>query len=154
MSQDYGQRHSRISRYSYSIDLHYTCNPTGFKEEFVLSQKARDGLPEPEQIGFVRERTYLMFYFEFKLAPANLQVFARTSSGRVPAKEGGRFAFNGEGQVEVEDEDTNLRFVLPEDYAWAAADSLDDFSGRSKIRRYIYTDRARITCWWVCRGAG
>ncbi|MGH7495438.1 MAG: DNRLRE domain-containing protein, partial [bacterium] len=75
--------------------------------------------------------------------PANLQVFARTSSGRVPVKEGGRFAFNGEGQVEVEDEDTNLRFFLPEDYAWAVADSLNDFSGRSKIRRFIYTDRGK-----------
>ncbi len=58
------------------------------KEEFVLSQKSRDRLPNPAQIDFVPEQTYFMLAFEFKLTPANLQVFARTWSGRVPVKEG------------------------------------------------------------------
>ncbi|MGH7495427.1 MAG: DNRLRE domain-containing protein [bacterium] len=45
--------------------------------------------------------------------------------------------------IEIEDEDTNLRFFFPEDYAWAEADSANDFSERIKIRRYMYTDRGK-----------
>jgi len=127
----------------YGIDLRYTCNATGLKEEFVVSDKGRERLPSPEQIGFVPEQTYLMFAFEFKLTPNNLQIFARTSSGRTRIKTHGRFAFNGEGQVEIEDEDTNLRLFLPEDFAWAEADSANENVERAKIRRYIYTERGK-----------
>ncbi len=127
----------------YGIDLRYTCNATGFKEEFILSEKGRERLPDPAQISFVPERTYLMFAFEFKLTPDNLRAFAKTPSGRVPVKERGRFGFNGESPIAVEDEFANPHLFFSKDYAWAEADSANDFVARATIRRYIYTDRGK-----------
>jgi hypothetical protein len=93
------------------------------KEEIVFSQTARDSLVNPSRYGLSPNNTYLMFMAEIDLWPGNIKVMAHTSSGKVPIKNGNRFAFNGTDQIDFEDAQENLYFSLPSDYAWAANDN-------------------------------
>lgn len=74
------------------VDARFEFGATRLKEEFVLSQKARDDLPDPQDFGILRSNAYLMVQFEFNLALGNMQVFARSDGEtRVPVKQGNRF---------------------------------------------------------------
>jgi RHS repeat-associated protein len=79
----------------------------------------------------------------FLLTPANINVFARRQGGKTPVKQGNNFGFDGDDQIEFEDADSTLHFFFPKDYAYAAADSVTDFSNRVSMRRYFYSDRGK-----------
>jgi hypothetical protein len=97
--------------------------------KFVLSQFARDALPDPTKYG-LSNNSYLVVQVEFLLAPANINVFARRQGGKTPIKQGNSFSFDGDDPIEFEDADSTLQFFFPKDYAYAAADSVTDFSKR------------------------
>lgn len=59
---------------------------------------------------------------EIYLWPGNIKAMAQTPSGKVPIRNGNRFAFDGTDQIDFEDAQENLYFSLPNDYAWAAND--------------------------------
>lgn len=63
-----------------------------------------------------------MFMAEIYLWPGNIKAMAQTPSGKVPIRNGNRFAFDGTDQIDFEDAQENLYFSLPNDYAWAAND--------------------------------
>lgn len=125
------------------IDIHYICGNVGVKEEIVLSQFGRDNLPDPAEYGLSRANTYFVVAMEFFLTPANINVFARRPNGKTPIKQGNSFGFDGDDQIEFEDADSTLHFFFPKDYAYAAADSITDFSNRVSMRRYFYSDRGK-----------
>jgi len=125
------------------IDIRYICGNVSVKEEIVLSQFGRDNLPDPAQYGLSRANTYFVVAMEFLLTPNNINVFARRPNGKTPIKQGNNFGFDGDDPIEFEDADSTLHFFFPKDYAYAAADSITDFSNRVSLRRYFYSDRGK-----------
>ncbi len=103
--------------------MRFTCSSGRLKEEIVFSQTARDSLVNPSRYGLSPNDTYLMFAAEIDLWPGNIKAMAQTPSGKVPIKNGNRFAFNGTDPIDFEDAQENLYFSFPSDYAWAANDS-------------------------------
>jgi len=125
------------------IDIHYICGNVGVKEEIVLSQLGRNNLPDPAQYGLSRANTYFVVAMEFFLTPANINAFARRLNGKTPIKQGNNFGFDGDDPIDFEDADSTLHFFFPKDYAYAAADSVTDFSNRVSMRRYFYSDHGK-----------
>jgi RHS repeat-associated protein len=113
------------------------------KEEIVLSQAARKTSPDPAKYGLSRANTYFVEAMEFLLTPANINVFARRPNGKTPIRRDNNFGFYGDDPIEFEDADSTLHFFFPKDYAYAAADSVTDFSNRVSLRRYFYSDRGK-----------
>jgi hypothetical protein len=68
---------------------------------------------------------------------------ARVGRGKINIKPGNNYAFEGEERIDFEDEDETLHFFFPEDYAYAVADSLTDFSNRANLTRFFYSDRGK-----------
>jgi RHS repeat-associated protein len=64
-------------------------------------------------------------------------------TGKTPIKQGNNFGFDGDDPIDFEDADSTLHFFFPKDYAYAAADSVTDFSNRVSLRRYFYSDRGK-----------
>jgi RHS repeat-associated protein len=113
------------------------------QRKIVLSQLKRGNLPDPAEYGLSRANTYFVVAMEFLLTPANINVFARRPNGKEPIKHGNSFSFYGDDPIEFEDADSTLHFFFPKDYAYAAADSVTDFSNRVSMRRYFYSDRGK-----------
>jgi len=125
------------------IDIRYLCQNTSVKEEIVLSQIARSGLPDPAKFNLSRANTYFVVTMEFLLTPNNINAFARRPAGKTPIKQGNNFNFDGDDPIEFEDEDATRHFFFPKDYAHAVADSVTDFANRISLRRYFYSDRGK-----------
>jgi hypothetical protein len=131
------------SKANAGVDVRYTCQNVRLKEEIVLSQKARNDLPDPTQYGIARDNAYLMMAVEFMLTPANLQVFARRQTGKAPVKQGNLFAFEGDDPIDFEDADSTLHFFFAKDFAWAVNDSATNLAGSTSVKRYFYSERGK-----------
>jgi len=121
------------------IDVRYNCGNVSVKEELVLSQSARNTLPDPAKYGLSRNNSYFVVAMEFLLTPNNINAFARRQGNKLPIKQGNDFVFDGDESIEFEDENSTLHFFFPKDYAHAAADSTTGFSNRISLRRYFYS---------------
>ncbi|MDZ7360478.1 MAG: hypothetical protein ONB46_07090 [candidate division KSB1 bacterium] len=77
------------------------------------------------------------------LTPANINVFVRRQGRKTPIIHDNNFGFYGDDPIEFEDADSTLHFFFPKDYAYAAPDSVTDFSNRVSMRRYFYSDRGK-----------
>jgi len=121
------------------IDVRYACDNTRLKEEIVLSQAARKTLPDPAKYGLSRNETYFVVAMEFLITPNNTKVLAHAANGRVPIDVSKSLAFSGEEPVDFEDEHGTVPFFFQKDYAYAAADSLTDFSNRVNVKRIFYS---------------
>jgi RHS repeat-associated protein len=125
------------------IDVRYICGNVSVKEEIVLSQFGRKNLPDPTKYNLSRANTYFVVAMEFFLTPSNINVFARRPNGKTPIRQGNNFRFDGDDPIDFEDADSTLHFFFPKDYAYAAADSVTDFSNRVSMRRYFCSDRGK-----------
>jgi len=121
------------------MDIRYACDNTRLKEEIVLSQTARKTLPDPVKYSLSRNNTYFVVAMEFLITPNNTKVLAHASSGRVPIDINKSLAFSGEEPVDFEDEHGTVPFFFQKDYAYAAVDSLTDFSNRVNVKRIFYS---------------
>lgn len=82
-----------------------------------------------------------MFAEEIDLWPGNIKAVAQTPTGKVPIKNGNRFAFNGTDPIDFEDAQENVYFSLPSDYAWAANDKTGE--NVVPVFRVFYTQQGR-----------
>jgi len=125
------------------LAVRYTCGNASLKEEIVLSQEARNSLPDPTKYGLSRNNSYFVVAMEFLLTPNNINVFARRQGNKTPIKQGNNFNFDGDDPIEFEDENTTLHFFFPKDYAHAVGDSITGFSNRVNLRRYFYSQAGK-----------
>ncbi|NUM79132.1 DNRLRE domain-containing protein, partial [candidate division KSB1 bacterium] len=121
------------------ITARYTCGASQLKEEFAISQLAREALPDPAQFQLSAEHTYLVFAAEFSIFPGNVNALAHTSGGRKPIKTGNRFAYDGEGRLDFEYDAEDLYCFFPPDFAWAVNNEED----RIPVRRIVYSERGK-----------
>lgn len=121
------------------MEVRYLCQNTSVKEEIVLSQSARNTLPDPSKLGLSRNNSYFVVAMEYLLTPNNTKVVAKAATGRVPVDINKGIAFNGDEPIEFEDEHGTVPFFFQKDYAHAAADSVTDFADRTPVKRIFYS---------------
>ena len=104
-----------------------------------LSQSARSSLPDPTKYGLSRNQSYFVVAMEFLLTPSHFKMLANGAAGKIPIEVNKNFAFAGNERIDFEDDAQIVHFFFPKDYAWAAADSLTDYSNRVNIKRIFYS---------------
>jgi len=121
------------------MEVRYLCQNTSVKEEIVLSQLARNVLPDPSKLGLSRNNSYLIVAMEYLLTPNNTKVLAKRSTGKIPIDLNKSLAFNGDEPTDFEDEHGTVPFFFQKDYAHATADSVTDFANRTPVQRIFYS---------------
>ena len=114
-----------------AIDVKYIYGDTKLKEEILLTQKARESLPDPGKYNIKKEHAYLIFITQLDLngSPA---VYANNQNIK-------KNYFEGYEAIEFKNLKGDVKFFLPSDWAFLKAerDTVDEKS-MLKIRRFLF----------------
>jgi|GEM_PF-2403583 len=110
------------------MDIRFRYKNNRLKEEIIISDAARNRIPDPSQFGYNSDSTYLAFLIEFQ-PDSSLKSFVRDSL------EVNWQNFKGKQALRFKTIAGKLKFALPLDYAFLENDSLSSGSRIEKLKR-------------------